>query len=260
NSFWDHLMRWIRAVNKHVLRSSVLMLSGLMCVVFSGRAEVSDRRGRAEGLEKLEPALWALLRTSGPSDPESLPVIVPFSEETHESDWRSQAARETGGVARLERERIVFEAGGHSADSYGSLPAAAAIAGREALARLAVDPRVARISVDHAVQGNLHTTALAVGADQAWTGSPGRPGVTERRIAVAVLDSGFEQAQDLKKTIRHSKSFNGDTKDKYGHGTHVAGIISGDGANSSERSGFAVQYRGIAPDADLLNVKVLDKW
>src|ERR687887_192199 len=47
------------------------------------------------------------------------------------------------------------------------------------------------------------------------------------------------------------------TKDEYGHGTHVAGII---GANGSQSTGvgFTRTFRGIAPAVNLINLRVLD--
>src|SRR5207248_10323584 len=40
--------------------------------------------------------------------------------------------------------------------------------------------------------------------------------------------------------------------DNYGHGTHIAGIIAGNGGAKGS------DYNGVAPDARLLNVKVAD--
>jgi serine protease AprX len=45
--------------------------------------------------------------------------------------------------------------------------------------------------------------------------------------------------------------------DQYGHGTHVAGIVAGNGA-ASTGSGYAKTFRGIAPNARLINLRVLD--
>src|SRR5262249_19243493 len=46
------------------------------------------------------------------------------------------------------------------------------------------------------------------------------------------------------------------TSDAYGHGTHVAGIIAGNGRSS--QSGYAQQYVGLAPNANIINLRVLD--
>ena len=53
-------------------------------------------------------------------------------------------------------------------------------------------------------------------------------------------------------------SNNGSAYDPCGHGTHVAGIIGGDGARSDK--GFCYHtFSGIAPQAGLANVRVLDE-
>jgi serine protease AprX len=46
--------------------------------------------------------------------------------------------------------------------------------------------------------------------------------------------------------------------DRYGHGTHVAGIIAGDGTRRAADDPLAGQYVGIAPDAHLISIKAGD--
>ncbi len=50
----------------------------------------------------------------------------------------------------------------------------------------------------------------------------------------------------------------GGTNDQYGHGTHVAGLIAGNGA-LSKGGQFTRTFTGVAPKAYLLNLRVLDK-
>jgi serine protease AprX len=84
-------------------------------------------------------------------------------------------------------------------------------------------------------------------------------------IGVAVIDSGVYNHPDLqsadgtKSRIVYSESFvPGDTStnDAFGHGTHVAGIIAGNGRSS--QSGYDRQYMGLAPNANIINLRVLD--
>ena len=49
-----------------------------------------------------------------------------------------------------------------------------------------------------------------------------------------------------------------DANDQYGHGTHVAGIIGGDGNKSTGTSDFYT-FEGIAPNVNLINLRVLDQ-
>ncbi len=80
-------------------------------------------------------------------------------------------------------------------------------------------------------------------------------GYTGAGIGVAVIDSGVSQDHDFSNFgARLSFNPNSNTvNDVFGHGTHVAGIIAGDGVNSS---GF---YQGVAPDANLISLKISDE-
>ena len=84
-------------------------------------------------------------------------------------------------------------------------------------------------------------------------------------VGVAIIDSGIFNHDDLQKSsglgsrIVYSESFiPGDpsTNDAYGHGTHVAGILAGNGHDS--QNGYPVQYIGVAPNANIINLRVLD--
>lgn len=74
-------------------------------------------------------------------------------------------------------------------------------------------------------------------------------------ICTAVLDTGISEHPDLEGRIAGFCDFTGEGKKCYddsGHGTHVAGILAGDGRASSGT------YAGIAPGTELLVGKVLD--
>lgn len=75
-------------------------------------------------------------------------------------------------------------------------------------------------------------------------------------ICVAVLDTGIARHPDLQGRTVGFKDFTGSSvkpHDDSGHGTHVAGILAGNGTASNGL------YAGMAPGADLLIGKVLDR-
>jgi len=122
------------------------------------------------------------------------------------------------------------------------------------LAALRDDGGVDHLSGDIRIRSSVDAaTVEGLGADQAWAGSDEVPGVTGRGVTVAVIDSGIDTAHKAFGTrVIFSKDFTGhnDATDHYGHGTHVAAIIAGEGSIDSG-------YRGIAPGASLLNLRVL---
>lgn len=88
-------------------------------------------------------------------------------------------------------------------------------------------------------------------------------GLTGQGITVAVIDSGIFIDPDFSRLDKRNKirvvweeSFSANsfkTDDATGHGTHVAGIIGGNGLASDGA------YRGVAPQVNLVNLKVSDE-
>ena len=74
---------------------------------------------------------------------------------------------------------------------------------------------------------------------------------------VVILDSGMDAAHpDLANTVQGFVDFVHDRKEPYddfGHGTHIAGIIAGNGEMSSGK------YKGYAPGCPLYVLKILDE-
>jgi serine protease AprX len=116
-----------------------------------------------------------------------------------------------------------------------------------------------------ASDGTVSTGALlnaynqAIGADKLWA-----YGYQGSSVTVAVVDSGITDQEDFKEQV----GGNGDLriravaefvqgsdiyKDRYGHGTHVAGIIAGNGSKSYGR------YIGVAPKVNLVSVDVANE-
>lgn len=94
---------------------------------------------------------------------------------------------------------------------------------------------------------NENENIAQIGADYAWN-----LGYDGTGVKVAVIDSGIDKEHSMfKDKIIAEKDFTNSTEsrmdDKYGHGTHVAGIVAGNG-----------KYKGVAPGASLMNAKIFD--
>ncbi|HEV8347270.1 MAG TPA: S8 family peptidase [Vicinamibacterales bacterium] len=123
---------------------------------------------------------------------------------------------------------------------------------------------VDNLSGDLRVGTSMSVSDQSTAADQARDGTPGLlgvgalPAVTGQGIGVAILDSGITPHTALANRVVANVSFvPGDPSvtDGFGHGTHVAGIIGGNGAAAA---GVTSLYTGgIAPGAALVNVRVL---
>ena len=127
------------------------------------------------------------------------------------------------------------------------------------LAELENDRQVRYVSPNRPLRHLLNNSAGAVNADYART-----LGFDGSGIGVAVIDSGIHVDSDLqaskgsKRVVASFDLVGGGTDDKFGHGTHVAGIIAGNGS-ASNCNNCDVHFRGIAPGVSLINFRVLDQ-
>ena len=132
------------------------------------------------------------------------------------------------------------------------------------LKSMAANPSVFKLQYDRPIKTHNYRTAVTVGARSVQD----YLGLTGAGIGIAVIDSGISAWHD-DLTNNTSKLFpygnqrvnkfvdfvNGRTLpyDDNGHGTHVAGIIAGNGYDSYG------EKRGIAPDSNVISLKVLDQ-
>ncbi len=163
---------------------------------------------------------------------------------------------------RAHFDRVVTK-GGSLHHELRSINAGAFRVPASMLAELAQDPEVKYVSLDRPVGASLALASqspdLYEGAVQALSGWNLYNG---SGIGIAVIDSGITNNGDFGSRIVYNQSFvsgqTSTTTDPYGHGTHVAGILAGDGTNSTG-SNFSKTFVGIAYGAKLINLRVLDQ-
>ena len=132
-----------------------------------------------------------------------------------------------------------------------------------AIAQLEKDPDVLYVTPDRGVKmsGN-EDFRPAVEADVASQ----QYGLDGTGVGVAVIDSGVADHKDFHTStgsrVVYSQSFIPSVTsavDAYGHGTHVSGIIAGNGAASGSGTGYTTEFVGMAPNANIVNLRVLDQ-
>jgi subtilisin family serine protease len=154
-------------------------------------------------------------------------------------------------------QSLVLQLGGTLIRTLPGLNAQVVDLPNMAILTLAASPYVARISLDRVAVGAMERTGATIGADAIRQ----EHGYDGSGIGVAVIDSGVTAWHDDlaafgggQRVDRFVDFVNGWplAYDDSGHGTHVAGIIAGDGFDSSGARS------GIAPAAHLIVLKALD--
>jgi len=189
----------------------------------------------------------------------SVEVIVRLAAGRTEADGRAAVSRHHG---RVTGELHIFNG------------LVARLRAHDA-ARLQDDPAVAAVSLNAAVRQSINTKDLrtaypyAANTPPAWNNNSGGGSATGLGVGVAVIDTGIAGAlpdfrasySDLSSRVIGSAVVNPlatTAADAYGHGTHVAGIIAGNGNTRTYLDPLRGQYVGIAPQANLVSVKVAD--
>jgi serine protease AprX len=176
---------------------------------------------------------------------------------------------QTKGRPSAAHDTAISSKGGRKGQTFESLDALTAVVPAGSVASLAAREDVAYISPDREVKGEMAVTREATGAALAQAGLQGSPGVTGKGVGIAIIDSGVSTSHpDFSKngksrvvaSVDFTAAANGvptaGGQDRTGHGTGVASVAAGNGAASK---GYGESYVGIAPDASLIDLKVLDE-
>ena len=222
-----------------------VLMAIVICLLAVGASLADGRK------HKLSRDLDAL---KGKRNGATVDVIIQFSQTP--TDIQHQKVRNKGGVLKTKLDVIK--------GAHYFVPV-------ESLLALADDPDVAHISPNRPLSGTststLDYTPESVNAQVAWQ----QWGLDGTGVGVAVIDSGVTAVGDLYWWIPSNQTYGSrvvysqnfvpgttDTSDQYGHGTHVAGIIASEGWFSTG-SNFTHTFKGIAPNANIINLRVLDQ-
>ena len=232
-----------------------LVLASVMLLSLLGpgtpRAESAPLAGA--GTQLIDPELLLRMATQ---PLQRLPVIVEMRPPAPPFAAQANQQRAQQALALLTQH-------GRPIGALSLISAAAGSANAAEITAISLNPQVAFIHLDATVRAasaanqSVPLAAAyprAVNAPQVW--QQGRNGAN---VTVAVLDSGINPDPDLTQPnnrLLASVNFagnRGSLADAGGHGTHVAGIIAGNGQRS------AGEYVGIAPGANVVDVRVLDR-
>ena len=198
------------------------------------------------------------LQNLAPSE-KAHPLLVREAEEA-----RGSAIQVIVGEKRPasgEAERLTGRLGGTSLQELPMVGGFSVRLPARALPELIDSPAVAHVWGD----ARIHMSSLDLGGlldlggmdsvapNKVWKQSIRIPSTfTGSGVGVAVLDTGLTRLADLGNRVRARVDFTPDHDgyDRFGHGTHMAGLIAGDGSLS------AGTWTGAAPKANLISVKV----
>ena len=162
-----------------------------------------------------------------------------------------------GAVSRLRRHFDTH--GDRIAREHEPGQALAVEVHRDDIQALAANPDVLGLSLDSRIYAEAEkktagTFAAEVQPLRAWLGVPAT--ALGDGVGIAIIDSGVAATLDVVPSA--SYDFTGSRvkavspSDPYGHGTHIAGLIAGNGLTS------LVRYVGVAPRARVISLRVLD--
>ncbi|MGQ0520327.1 MAG: S8 family serine peptidase, partial [Actinomycetota bacterium] len=177
------------------------------------------------------------------STPVAASVIVQ-AEEGRAGEARA-AITEAGGTVGADLSLV----NGYEATLTG--PQTAAVAADGAVRSVSVNRRVKFENLAFDETTTASNFAKTSEATTAWA-----VGNLGTGVGVAVLDTGVSSMRDFSGRLAFGPDLSGEgtTVDSHGHGTVMAGIVAGNGADSAGRTGGA--YTGVAPGATLVSVKV----
>jgi serine protease AprX len=218
------------------MRNRALVLTSLAFVAFSFVAAAAQAEPASSSSSKLSPVLRARAARAG--------------------GWSRVIVR-TGDPSSLTGAgALIQQAGGTLGRRLGGINGHVATIPNAQLARLVASPLVRHISLDPPVVATMERTGATVGAAAVRQ----ELGYDGTGVGVAVIDSGVTPWHDdlsggpSQRVLQFVDFVGGQSAsyDDFGHGTHVAGVVAGNGFDSNGAR------TGMAPGSHLMVLKVLD--
>jgi serine protease AprX len=229
--------------------------------------------------------LAALVAATGPAalgfgagDAANAPAVSPALSKLaadHPTKPVEAIVQLNSGTGPQTGRKLVSQLAGRTTDELPIINGLVARMSASAAEKLAGKPGIRAVSLNAAVKktglvSGIDTSLLqtsypdSVQAPKAWASSTGEG------VGVAVVDTGIAGTlPDFRESQSNSTSrvvataatnpYATSDNDSYGHGTHVAGIIAGNGGNRPSSDPLDGNYVGVAPDANLVSVKVSDE-
>jgi len=200
----------------------------------------------------------ALACAAAPASGQGLKLGVLADRASRMSSGFSAVVIQATDVNSLGQLKSLVEQGGGAAGRL--LPiinAQAAVLPNAAIKALSDNPGVLRVSLDREMTSAMERTGATVGA----TAVRQQLGLDGSGIGIALIDSGITAWHDDLSSAAGGQRVaawvdlvkgKSAPYDDYGHGTHVAGILAGNGYDSSGARS------GIAPGSSLVVLKALD--
>jgi serine protease AprX len=214
-----------------------VLASLLLALAWAAPASAGGGQGQQDEQENVSKEVQDQAKTRGKA---KLDLIVRYRRNPDDAD-RALVASLGGQIRRRHKSRwMSMRLPGHK------------------VALLAADPNVEFVATDAALTASMDVSRATAGLP-----SPVVPesALTGAGVTVAMIDSGVALHPDIQ-TLAASVDFVGaydptfapaGSVDPNGHGTHVAGLIVGNGSHSDQ-----AQFAGIAPQASLVSLRVLN--
>ncbi len=182
------------------------------------------------------------------SDSAEIPVTVLFSKKLSDSEFSS--IEKLLGNPKLKNK-------------FDIIPGISLNLTKKQISQLEGSDLIQQVEYDAPVHATLNTATSSFGVTQARTdfsvngdGDNAPTTYSTSDVVVAVIDTGIDASHvdlDGGKVIAWKDYVNNKTTpyDDNGHGSHCSGIIAGTGEGNSS-------YKGVAPGASLIGLKVLD--
>jgi serine protease AprX len=202
----------------------------------------------AQSAARLQPLLLEMVAQQ---PDQMLSVIV---QKTAKDDRVEKAVSALGGKVTLDLHII------HAFAAEMTAQAAARLGNVDGVRWISLDaPMVSTDCTADCLTSDTNLKSVyekTINANKVWLATPKRQGTG---VGVAVVDAGINWQQDLYTkfgqnrvvaNVRFNTDYNQTTFDNFGHGSHIAGIVGGNGSASNGK------YIGVAPNSNIINVKV----